>query len=95
MLPGERGEGPGGRPGHHVLLPPGAWTATVETLPWAQASGAGPASAPGALALASITGRPDTWPARVAVSCASAGLATQVRRGRSADPGPAHLFTIP
>lgn len=65
----------------HVLLPPGAWMATMETPAWAQASSAGPASVLGALALASIMGLPAMWTAQVDVFCASAYLAVQVRYG--------------
>lgn len=53
-----------GRAPFRVLLPPGAWTATTETPPWAQASSVGPASVLGPPALASITGLPATWTAR-------------------------------
>lgn len=55
----------------------GAWTATMETPPWAQASSAGPASVLVTLALASITGLPAMWTVQVDVSCASVHLAMQ------------------
>ncbi|XP_045435597.1 laminin subunit gamma-3-like [Pipistrellus kuhlii] len=77
--------GLGGAAGPPMCCRPGAWTATTETPRWAQASGAGPASVPGALAPASITGRPATWLAQAGESSASAGLAIQVRCGRLAD----------
>lgn len=95
VLPGKRGEGWEERPGHPCAAAPGAWTATMETPPWAQASGAGPAAVLGPPAPASITGRPATRPARVGESCASAGLAMQVRRGRRANPGPAPCASSP
>lgn len=65
----------------HVPLPPGAWTATMETPPWAQASGASPAPVLGTLAQASIMGRPAVWIAPMDVSCASVHPAMQVRHG--------------
>nr|KAF6420662.1 hypothetical protein HJG59_009389 [Molossus molossus] len=54
-----------------------AWTATMETPPWAQASSAGPASVLGTLPLASIMGLPAMWTVRVDVFFASVHLAMQ------------------
>lgn len=65
----------------YVLLPSGAWMATMETPPWAQASNAGPASVLGTLTLASIMGLPARWTAQVDMSCASVHLAMQGRHG--------------
>ena len=78
-----------------VLLPTGAWRATMETLPWARASSADLAPVLGSLALASIMGFPVMWTVQMDVSSVSVHLAMQVRdvwQGQA--HGPAHLFTI-